>query len=161
MAVMQVASDLYSRNQEAKAFNQQTKADALNRSAKSKAEGTETILQNKRSVERQSETGRKALQLKGAAQASATSSNIGGASVAARMKDIDLQASEAISVARDDADAKRRINESSNRNAYQARLYSTENYKPESISGIFMRAGAGFVAGMAAQELSGSGEGGD
>lgn len=149
MAVMSIGGDLMARNQEAAAVNGQIRATTLQNSAKSKAEGTETILNSKRSVERQTQTRRKALQLKGAAQASADSSNIGGISVQARVQDIQLQADEAIAVARNDAETKRRINQLSNKNAYKANLHTAQNYKPASLGSILIKAGMGMAAGYA------------
>jgi hypothetical protein len=158
---MQVVGDLFNRSAEARQVNGQIKADTITATQKSKASGTETLLTSQRAAERIEQTGRQALQLKGAAQASADSSGIGGNSVSARVSDIEFQAEQAIAIARSDAESKRKINDMANRASYEARLFTAKNYKPKSLGKILAGAGLGVVTGMAMDKFGGSLFGGE
>lgn len=161
MGASQVVGDLFNRSAEAEQFNNQVKADTLMASQKSKASGTEALLNSQRAAERIEQTGRQSLQLKGAAQASADSSGIGGNSVAARINDIEFQADQAISIARSDAETKRKVVEMESRASYESRLYSAKTYKPKSLGQILVGAGLGVATGMAMEKFGGSLFGGD
>lgn len=156
MGASQVVGDLFNRSAEARQVNGQIKADTINASQKSKAAGTEALMNSQRSAERIEQTGRQALQLKGAAQASADSAGIGGNSVNARVNDIEFQAEQAIAIARSDAEAKRKIVEMNNRSSYESRLYTAKTYKPKSLGRILAGAGLGVATAVAMEKFGGS-----
>lgn len=155
IAAVNFVSGLMKRNEEAKQMNARIDAESLTASSRSKASGTEAILAGKRSAEQSEQTGRRALQLKGAAQASADSSNIGGTSVAAKVNDIEFQADQAIQVARANAETKRRITGMANRESYKARMYTAKNYKPQSLGKLAIGSVIGPAAGYLASEYGG------
>jgi hypothetical protein len=164
MAAMSFIGSAMAESAKSKGVQAGVNAQSLTDSSRSKAAGTEAVLEGKRSVEHSEQTGRRALQLKGAAQAAADSSNVGGVSVAAKINDIQLQADQAIQIARDSAETRRKLVGMANREAFKANLYTAQNYEPQSLgklaAGAAISAGVSYLGSEYGGQLFDSGTGG-
>ncbi len=135
--ISQFIGGLLDSKANARAMRAERDAMVLNASSKSKAMGTSTNLQVSQASEENVNVGRQALRLKGAAQASAASSNIGGNSIQAIAKDIETNAKYSMAVTRRNAENAINVNRMRNKQQYDADKATIAKMKPSSAWDIF------------------------
>jgi hypothetical protein len=128
---------LLNNKAQAKAMRRERDAMVLNASSKSKATGTSTNLTITQSAEKESQVGRKALRLKGSAQASAASSNLTGTSVTAIAQDIEKNAKYSMGVIRRNAENAINVNRMRNKQLFDANSKTISQMKPKSTWEVF------------------------
>lgn len=156
-AASSVVSGLVGRSNEARAARRERDARVLENSARSKALGAETVMEGQRNAEQSANTLRQSLQLTGAARASADSAGISGNSADALVRDIEMQALNAMAIARVDADNKIGINRMSNKAAYESTLFTTSTFKPQSMMSIIGSAALNAAVTYASAKAMGGG----
>ena len=135
-AASSVVNGLVNRSNQARAARRERDARVMEDSARSKALGTDTVMENQRNAEQSANTLRQSLQLTGAAKASADSAGVGGKSIEATVVDIEMQGLNAMAIGRIDAQNKIGINRMSNKAAYESSLFTTRTFRPQSMTSI-------------------------
>jgi hypothetical protein len=122
---------------EAKAMRRKRDAMVLNAVSKSKAAGTSTNLDVAQSAEQEIQVGRKSLRLKGAAQASAASSNLTGNSITAIAQDVEANAQYSMGMIRRNAENNINVNRMRNKQIFDANSRTINQMKPKSTWEVF------------------------